>query len=123
MPEEERGPGSGRARTSREKEIGVSLATPEKIRKLQRALYVKAKQEPTRRFHFLYDKVWRENIVAPAYARRRANGGAPSAGRGALPRTAAYRAGRRAAETPRGGPTRPPQPPPRSPAPEPATPA
>jgi hypothetical protein len=38
-------------------EIGVSLATPEKIRKLQRALYVKAKQAPTWRFHFLYDKV------------------------------------------------------------------
>ena len=27
----------------------MSLVTPEKIRKLQRALYVKAKQEPTRR--------------------------------------------------------------------------
>src|ERR1700681_1555972 len=59
------------------KEIGVSLATPERIRTLQRALYVKAKQEPTRRFHFLYDKVWRGNILAPAYARCRANGGAP----------------------------------------------
>jgi RNA-directed DNA polymerase len=55
----------------------VSLATPEKIRKLQRALYVKAKQEPTRRFHFLYDKVWREDILAHAYALSRANGGAP----------------------------------------------
>jgi Reverse transcriptase (RNA-dependent DNA polymerase) len=55
----------------------VSLATPEKIRKLQRALYVKAKQEPTRRFHFLYDKVWREDILAHAYACCRANGGAP----------------------------------------------
>jgi hypothetical protein len=55
----------------------VSLATPEKIRTLQRALYVKAKQEPTRRFHFLYDKVWREDILAHAYACCRANGGAP----------------------------------------------
>ena len=55
----------------------MSLVTPEKIRKLQRALYVKAKQEPTRRFHFLYDKVWREDILAHAYARCRANGGAP----------------------------------------------
>ena len=55
----------------------MSLVTPEKIRKLQRALYVKAKQEPTRRFHFLYDKVWREDILAHAYACCRANGGAP----------------------------------------------
>ena len=55
----------------------MSLATPERIRTLQRALYVKAKQEPTRRFHFLYDKVWREDILAHAYARCRANGGAP----------------------------------------------
>jgi len=55
----------------------VSLATPEKIRTLQRALYVKAKQEPTRRFHFLYDKVWRDDILAFAYACCRANGGAP----------------------------------------------
>ncbi len=64
MPGEERSPSSGCARTSRDEEIGVSLVTPEKIRKLQRALYVKAKQEPTRRFHYLYDKVWREDILA-----------------------------------------------------------
>jgi RNA-directed DNA polymerase len=55
----------------------VSLATPEKIRRLQRALYVKAKQAPSRRFHALYDKVWREDILAHAYALSRANGGAP----------------------------------------------
>jgi len=52
-PGEERSPGSECAGTSQDGEIGVSLVTPEKIRKLQRALYVKAKQEPTRRFHFL----------------------------------------------------------------------
>src|SRR6202011_2184047 len=79
MPAEEGGPGWGCARTSREKEIGVSLATPERIRKLQRALYVKAKQEPMRRFHFLYDKGWREDILAHAYACCRAHGGAPAA--------------------------------------------
>jgi RNA-directed DNA polymerase len=38
---------------------------------------VKAKQEPARRFHFLYDKVWREDILAHAHALSRANGGVP----------------------------------------------
>jgi RNA-directed DNA polymerase len=55
----------------------VSLVTPDKIRRLQRALYVKAKQESARRFHVLYDKVWRDDILAYAYALSRTNGGAP----------------------------------------------
>ena len=54
----------------------MSLVTPEKIRRLQRALYVKAKQDPTRRFHGLYDKVWRDDLLAHASACCRANGGA-----------------------------------------------
>lgn len=55
----------------------MSLSTPETIRRLQRTLYVTAKQAPARRFHGLFDKVWRHDILAHAYALSRANGGAP----------------------------------------------
>jgi RNA-directed DNA polymerase len=55
----------------------VSLATPAKLRTLQRALYATAKRDPARRFHVLYDKVWREDILAHAFALSRENGGAP----------------------------------------------
>jgi RNA-directed DNA polymerase len=56
--------------------LAVSLATPEKIRTLQRKLYVKAKDEPEFRFYLVYDKVWRADILEYAYRLCRANGGA-----------------------------------------------
>jgi RNA-directed DNA polymerase len=55
----------------------VSLATPLKLRRLQEALYTKAKQEPAYRFYLLYDKVYRADILAHAYALAKQNGGAP----------------------------------------------
>ncbi len=53
----------------------MMLTTPENIRTLQRKLYRKAKQEPACRFHALYDKVYRADILSHAYALVRANKG------------------------------------------------
>ena len=77
-PPEGRGPGFRIAcDVAKDRVIGVSLATPDKIRELQRKLYRKAKQEPTYRFYSLYDKVYRADILAHAYALCKANAGAP----------------------------------------------
>lgn len=66
----------GSAGQSEREEIDVSLATPESVRKLQRALYAKAKAEPAYRFYALYDKISREDVLWHAWQSCRANGGA-----------------------------------------------
>ena len=54
-----------------------NLSTPNSVRKLRRALHVKAKAEPGYRFYALYDKLYREDILAHAYVQCRSNRGAP----------------------------------------------
>jgi group II intron reverse transcriptase/maturase len=47
----------------------------EKARQLQRTLYLAAKEKPNRRFHALYDKISREDIMTYAWIRVKANKG------------------------------------------------
>jgi len=56
-----------------------NLATPLSVQKLQTALHAKAKDEPNCRFHALYDKLYREDVLRFAYQCCRANHGAPGA--------------------------------------------
>ena len=54
-----------------------NLSTPNSVQKLQTALHAKAKAEAGYRFYALYDKIYREDILAFAYAQCRSNKGAP----------------------------------------------
>jgi RNA-directed DNA polymerase len=47
-----------------------------KVRQLQRQLYVCAKRSRTRRFHALYDRIYRGDVLWEAWRRVRSNGGA-----------------------------------------------
>ena len=75
---------------------GESLTGSQRVRNLQTVLHAKAKEEPERRFHALYDKVWRKDFLMEAWAaaavtvasrgRRGEFPGHRSAGRGAVAR-------------------------------------
>ena len=56
------------------------VATPNnpahKVRQLQRGLFMAAKQSRTRRFHALYDRICRSDVLAEAWKRVKANKGA-----------------------------------------------
>lgn len=58
----------------------MSLPTPKlSVQKLQAALQAKAKADAGFRFYSLWDKIYRIDVLAEAYRRCRANGGAPGA--------------------------------------------
>ena len=56
----------------------------DKVRQLQRQLYAAAKRSPERRFHALYDRIWRGDVLQEAWKRVRANRGAAGVDRETL---------------------------------------
>jgi RNA-directed DNA polymerase len=54
----------------------VVCMRPDNVRKLQRRLWAAAKQSPERRFHALYDRIFRADILEEGWRRVRANRGA-----------------------------------------------
>src|SRR5437867_579706 len=48
----------------------------DKVRELQRSLFMAAKRNRERRFHALYDRIWRSDVLWEAWKRVRSNKGA-----------------------------------------------
>ncbi|HEY3586544.1 MAG TPA: group II intron reverse transcriptase/maturase [Myxococcaceae bacterium] len=80
-----KGPWGGGASAGRRDEGMVRRSGPnhpdrpepvDKVRRLQRKLYVAAKQQKGRRFHALYDRISRSDVLAEAWRRVRRNKGA-----------------------------------------------
>ena len=70
----------------------------DKVRRLQRRLWVAAKRSPERRFHALYDRIFRGDVLEEAWRRVRANRGAAGVDRETLADVEAYGVERMLAE-------------------------
>ena len=56
----------------------------DKVRELERRLYTAAKRSRKRRFHALYDRIWRGDVLLEAWERIRRNKGAAGVDRETL---------------------------------------
>ena len=56
----------------------------DKVRQLQRRLWIAAKRSPERRFHALMDRIWRDDVLQEAWRRVKANRGAAGVDRETL---------------------------------------
>jgi RNA-directed DNA polymerase len=65
-------------------------APVDNVRRLQRKLWVAAKRQPGRRFHALYDRIYRGDVLWEAWKRVRANRGAAGVDRVTLAAVEAY---------------------------------
>ena len=66
----------GTPQAAENQESDVSLGPPETVQKLRQALHVQAQGSPNQKFHSLYDKVYRSDVLAHAYDGCKAHGGA-----------------------------------------------
>lgn len=69
-------------------------ATGGDVRELQRTLWACAKRSPGRRFHALYDRIWRSDVLREAWRRVRVNKGAAGVDRLTLAEVEEYGVGR-----------------------------
>jgi len=69
------GTGAGMVRSSGPNHP-AGIAPSDNVRRLQRALFVAAKRQPGRRFHALFDRICRPDILQEAWQRVRRNHGA-----------------------------------------------
>ena len=56
--------------------FGANIAEQDKVRELQVKLYLAAKRSPNRRFHALWDRIHRRDVLERAWRRVRENRGA-----------------------------------------------
>jgi RNA-directed DNA polymerase len=74
----------GRSLVAPASEMVQLVATGGDVQRLQRTLWACAKRSPERRFHALYDRIWRGDVLREAWRRVRSNRGAAGVDRQTL---------------------------------------